>query len=85
MSMRKLNGDGAKFENQGGVLVVDLTNDYGTLRFIFEDGWAYMIAVMENGKVLKTDSVYVEEVIKAMKPKASQDDQAEEEPESEDA
>lgn len=78
MSMKKLTGEGAKFENQGGTLVVDLESDSGTLRFIFEDGYSYMVALMVDGEPLKTEVVSVEDSIEDLRPKTKEADSEEE-------
>lgn len=70
MAKRSLNGESCTYENQDGVMVIDLKQEDGrTLRFIFEDSWTYMVAVLDaTGEVIKTDSVDVDRVVEQMTP-----------------
>ena len=68
MSKKRLNGDDITYENQGGVLVIDIKNDGRTLRIIFEDSFTYMLGLLYGSEVINTQIVDVEDLMDELEP-----------------
>lgn len=75
MAKRKLN-DAVTYENQGDALVIDFKIDDRALRFIFEDEFSMMAAVLKGGEVLKTQVVDLDTWADNLTPKDDETDES---------